>query len=1289
MKALAALAVALAMASTGLFFSLILRGKELPGGKTGMFHATDIVEASKLIVDHAVYSTMARNLKKREVTFPSQLLPFSKMPEPSSRTVSQAAEIMETSIQVMKEEPSWPTDVLSEELLSMIANLSGCLPYMLPPKCPSTCLADKYRLITGACNNRVHPRWGASNTALARWLPPVYEDGLSQPRGWNSGFLYHGTALPPVREVTRLIIQASNEAVTEDDWYSDFLTVWGQYIGHDVALTPQSTSTADFWGGVDCQLTCENQNPCFPIQLSANSWPATDTSCLPFYRSAAACGSGEQGTLLSHLSAASPRQQMNGLTSFLDASTVYGSSEAAEKQLRDWDGAAGRLRVNARHQDAGRALLPFAGAPAACAPRAGEPRAPRAPCFLAGDGRASEVPALAAVHTLWLREHNRLATALGALNAHWSADTVYQEARKVVGALHQLITLRDYVPKILGPEAFQRYVGPYQGYDPTVNPTVSNVFATAAFRFGHATVHPLVRRLDPDFQDDARLPRLKLQDVFFSPWRLIHEGGLDPILRGLLARPAKLQVPDQLMNEVLTERLSVLSSPGTLDLASLNLQRGRDHGLPGYNAWREFCGLPRLETPAELSRAIANSSLVEQLMDLYKHPDNIDVWLGGLVEDVLPRARTGPLFACLIGKQMKALRDGDRLWWENGPVFTDAQRRELEKHSLSRVICDNTGLASVTVDAFHTGEFPRDFKPCKDIPGLDLDAWKENIPQDGGCGLPGKVDDGDSVFCDEAGRQVLVYSCHPGYALRGPEQATCTPQGWDVQPPVCKDVDECADLAHPPCHPSATCKNTKGSFQCVCTDPYVLAQDGRACVDSGRLPRASWVSIALAGILVGGLAGLSWTVICRWTHSDTKATLPVTARDLRASVLPGCGPAPPRTAVRDPEQCRESMEVCFAPPPGSHAPQGPVWVSSGRGGCGGRHGGAGRRTRGRTEWGRTRNLEAPVPLSPTIPGGAPCPCPLLPPVEAPMPLSPTIPGGAPCPCPPLPPIGPMPLSPAAPGPQWAPCPCPPLSPVGPMPLSPTASSGSPCAPVPHYPREGPMPLSPTIPGGAPCPCPPLPPIGPMPLSPAAPGPQWAPRPCPPQPPVGPMPLSPTASSGGPCAPVPHYPRGGPMPLSPAAPNRPHAPVPRCPRPPVGPMPLSPTIPSGPHAPVPHYPQWAPRPCPPLSPVSPMPLSPLSPVGPMPLSPTIPMGPTPLSPTASSGGPRAPVPRCPRPPVGPMPLSPTAPSGGPRAPVPHYPPGGPHALPPAAHRGRAHGGFSPQDPACGSRVLLCE
>ncbi|ELR60992.1 Thyroid peroxidase [Bos mutus] len=825
MRARAVLGVVLAVTCAGAVFSFLLRPGGLLWGETEESQVRGIVEASRLLVDKSVYAAMRRNLHKREVISPAQLLSFSKLPEPTSRAASRAAEVMEASVQEaarrghLRSGPSQlPTDALSEGLLSAIANLSGCLPYMLPPRCPATCLASKYRLISGACNNRDHPRWGASNTALARWLPPAYEDGISEPRGWNPHFLYKGFPLPPVREVTRRIIHASNEAVTGDDRYSDLLTAWGQYIDHDIAFTPQSAAPSAPWVGADCQLTCEPRSPCFPIQLPAN---AAGPACLPFYRSTAACGTGTQGALFGNLSSANPRQQMNGLTSFLDASTV-----------------------------------------------------------------------------LWLREHNRLATALKALNAHWSADTAYQEARKVVGALHQIITLRDYVPRILGPEAFGRHVGPYRGYDPSVDPTVSNVFSTAAFRFGHATIHPLL--LDARFQEHLG-PRLLLRDAFFRPWRLLEEGGVDPVMRGLLARPAKLQVQDQLLNEELTERLFVLSDAGTLDLASINLQRGRDHGLPGYNEWRQFCGLSRLETRADLGAATANGSMADRILDLYGHPDNIDVWLGGLAESFLPGARTGPLFACLVGKQMKALRDGDRFWWEHRAVFTEAQRRELGRHSLSRVICDNTGLTRVPRDAFRVGQWPQDFESCDRIPGMDLRAWREAPPPDDACGFPDKVENGGFLLCDDSGRRVLVFSCHHGFQLQGPEQVTCTRRGWDSQPPVCRDINECENEVDPPCHASARCKNTKGSFQCECSDPHVPGEDGRTCVDSGRLPRASVVSLVLGAVLVCSLAGLTWTVVCRWMLADpTSPLLPVEGEGEGPSWL-GCGKprdvcTPPRDA---------------------------------------------------------------------------------------------------------------------------------------------------------------------------------------------------------------------------------------------------------------------------------------------------------------------------------------------------------------------------------------------------------
>lgn len=100
---------------------------------------------------------------------------------------------------------------------------------------------------------------------MQRWRwPPTFRGKLAAELKPNPPASF----LVQVREVVRQVIEASDEAVADDDQFSDALTAWGQYVGHDVALTPQSVSEAPFGGGADCQLACENRHPCFPIQVA-------------------------------------------------------------------------------------------------------------------------------------------------------------------------------------------------------------------------------------------------------------------------------------------------------------------------------------------------------------------------------------------------------------------------------------------------------------------------------------------------------------------------------------------------------------------------------------------------------------------------------------------------------------------------------------------------------------------------------------------------------------------------------------------------------------------------------------------------------------------------------------------------------------------------------------------------------------------------------------------------------------------------------------------------------------
>ena len=95
------------------------------------------------------------------------------------------------------------------------------------------------------------------------------------------------------------------------------------------------------------------------------------------------------------------------------------------------------------------------------------------------------------------------------------------------------------------------------------------------------------------------------------------------------------------------------------------MQRGRDHGMPGYNAFREFCGLPKARQWADLSGSFTNDTLL-RYRQIYASVDDIDLWTAGISERPLAGSMVGPVFGCIMGETFKNLRYGDRFWYENG-----------------------------------------------------------------------------------------------------------------------------------------------------------------------------------------------------------------------------------------------------------------------------------------------------------------------------------------------------------------------------------------------------------------------------------------------------------------------------------------------------------------------------------------------------------------------------------------------------------------------------------------------
>ncbi|XP_006889510.1 PREDICTED: myeloperoxidase [Elephantulus edwardii] len=708
----------LLLALTGLLaiFSHSEGTTSAPLGEVETSVVLTCMEEAKRLVDKA-YKERRESIKERlrqGLASPMELLSYFKQPVAATRTAVRAADYMHVALGLLEQKlqpqlrrPFNVTDVLTPSQLSLLSKSSGCAYQNVGAACPEK---DKYRTITGKCNNRRSPTLGASNRAFARWLPAEYEDGFSLPYGWTAGVKRDGFPVPLARAVSNAIVRFPTEQLTPDQDRSLMFMQWGQFIDHDLDFTPEPAARVTFISGLNCETSCLQQPPCFPLKIPPNDPRIKNQrDCIPFFRSCPACT--ESNITI--------RNQINALTSFLDGSMVYGSEDPLARDLRNLTNQLGLLKVNSRFRDNGRALLPFDNLHDD--PCLLTNRSVRIPCFLAGDTRSSEMPELTSMHTLFVREHNRLATQLKRLNPRWSGEQLYQEARKIVGAMIQIITYRDYLPLVLGPDAMKKYLPQYRRYNDSVDPRIANVF-TNAFRYGHTLIQPFMFRLNNRYQ---RISRVPLSEVFFASWRVVLEGGIDPILRGLMATPAKLNRQNQIVVDEIRERLFKQVMRIGLDLPALNMQRSRDHGLPGYNAWRRFCGLTQPSTVGELGTVMKNLDLAQKLMAQYGTPNNIDIWMGGVAEPLQPKGRVGPLLACLIGTQFRKLRDGDRFWWENQGVFSTQQRRALAKISLPRIICDNTGITTVSKNnIFKSNTFPRDFVNCSTLPALDLASWR-------------------------------------------------------------------------------------------------------------------------------------------------------------------------------------------------------------------------------------------------------------------------------------------------------------------------------------------------------------------------------------------------------------------------------------------------------------------------------------------------------------------------------------------------------------------------------------
>ncbi|WP_051037959.1 peroxidase family protein [Thalassoporum mexicanum] len=533
---------------------------------------------------------------------------------------------------------------------------------------------------------------GAVGTRFRRIAPVEYENGINSPAGiappgGSRRPLPDGTIpgdRPSARLISNVLADQAGQSITNDRLMSDMIWGVGQFLNHDTDLALSDNEA------IANGLIAQGIPQDFPIPIPADDpvFGPNGTNPMPggvlrFERDVFA---PETGTIINGV----PGEAINTVTAWLDLSTVYGSEPLLARNLSQL--SDGMLRTFAT--DSG-ALLPpdFDGVTSG--------GAFMGVGFMAGDSRVNENSSLVAQHTLWVRNHNRLAGLLAATHPDWDNAKLFERSRQINIAQWQNIVLYEWLPALIG----NSFVPEYGGYDPNLDPQTTNTFAVAALRIGHTLVSPQILRLDQNFEP---LPEGEIAFIenFGAP-DIITGENVDQVLRGLasgIAQEVALNVIDDLRNGL------PVSGPVGFDLLAANIQRGRDRGLADYNELRRNLSIvvPELgiRPVSSFAEITSDPDLQRSLEELYGSVDDIDMWVGLMAEDHLPGASVGLTEQAVLGFQYMAMRGGDRFWFENpietGGSFTAAEIAEIRNLRLSDIIELNTNTTGLRQNVFFT-----------------------------------------------------------------------------------------------------------------------------------------------------------------------------------------------------------------------------------------------------------------------------------------------------------------------------------------------------------------------------------------------------------------------------------------------------------------------------------------------------------------------------------------------------------------------------------------------------------
>lgn len=560
--------------------------------------------------------------------------------------------------------------------------------------------SDIGRSASGYGNNIDDPTQGIAGQNFIRLTEASYSDGARSMRT---------TTLTP-REISDIVSNQDNDGDgVEEDMPNAFggtalLTAFGQYFDHGLDFIAKGGSGTAQIGSSD-----------FPITAS---------------RATIKPGTGVDGI---------PAEYVNDTSPYVDQNQAYGSSDAVTDLLRKWEnGSQGTVKTGylltgeldasghanlptlydvrenykvmtggsdltwtdiANYDGTGQPLLldfkppmdPVTGAPIQSIDGLND-------YYITGDGRANENVMLTSIHTIWARNHNYWVDRLkDATNNTWTEDEYFEAARTMNIAEYQRVVFTEFAVAMAGglDDPIDDLTGDhgFEGYDPTVDASISLEFSQAAYRFGHSMLNE-----DVTYVDSAGVMQsMSLVDAFLSPNK-VAEIGVEGILEGAagtLHQAIDVDIVNALRNQLIGR---------PLDLAALNIFRGRDVGLAafnqvraelfaktGNNALRPYTGWTDFQIRNGLTDAFI-ATLKAAYPDGF---ETMDLWVGGLAEKPVD-GQLGSTFGYIFLEQLDRLQHGDRLYYLE--IFDDSMFDGAM--TFSEIIMRNTDITDMADYAF-------------------------------------------------------------------------------------------------------------------------------------------------------------------------------------------------------------------------------------------------------------------------------------------------------------------------------------------------------------------------------------------------------------------------------------------------------------------------------------------------------------------------------------------------------------------------------------------------------------